>query len=316
MTPVRRLACAFLCASLPATRAVAIKHPPPDDQPAVTTTAARPAASAPTETLAATPVPRRGPLRVAVYDLGTGGDVDARVGRIVTDALVVELRKLQGVSVVSLDEVRALIAHEATRQAAGCVDDSCLAEIADALGVDVVVSGTLSMLGDERILAVRRLSTTEATATATETRRLAPAGGEEFLAALGPVVEKLFADHPLQAGRTRGVDERIALLLNPPPLPVWATVVVGGGAFVAGAGAAVASTALLATQDAFDKAQRAAKDADRSLAGDSLVTLRDDGVALATTTNVLLGATLVLGVTAAVMAPWTDWAGLADDDEP
>jgi hypothetical protein len=331
VTHVLHCARVLLCAALAATDALAVRHPPPveDAIPPTTTTpppqtataptatATAPTATAPTTTTTATArTTRRRPLRVAVYDLGVAGGVDARVGRIVTDALVVELRKLQGVSVVSLDEVRALVAHEANRQATGCDDDGCLAEIADALGVDVLVSGTLSTLGDERVFVVRRLSTTEATATATETRRLVPAAGEEFLAAVGPVVERLFAGHALQAGRVRGVDARVALLLNPPPLPVWATLVVGGGAFVAGAGAAVAATTLYARQDAYDEAQRAAKDAGRSVAGQQLVATRDEGVAWATATNALIGVTLALGVGAAVMAPWTDWGGAGDDVTP
>ena len=321
-----RTAVALLCLALASPRAAAVRHPPAvDDDVAPTTSPASPSPppastslAAPTSasTTSASTTPRRSPLRVAVYDLGVSGDVDARVGRIVTDAFVVELRKLQGVSVVSLDEVRALVAHEATRQAAGCVDDSCLAEVADALGVDVLVTGSLSTLGAERVIVVRRLSTTDATAAATATRNLVPAEGEEFLAAVGPVVAQLFADHPLQAGRARGVDQRIALLLNPPPLPIWTTVAVAAGAFVAGAGAAVTATALSARQDEFHRRQSEAKALDRELAGAQLVAVRNDGVALATSTNVLVGAALVLGVAGAVMAPWTDWAGVADDDAP
>jgi hypothetical protein len=248
-----------------------------------------------------------------VYDLSVGGDVTPRVGRIVTDALVVELRKLQGVSVVSLDEVRALLAHEANRQASGCDDAGCLAEIADALGVDVLVTGALSSVGDERVFALRRLSTTDVTATATETQRLQAAGGEEFLAALGPVVGRLFADKPLQAGRTRGVDDRVALLLNPPPLPSWSTLAVAGGSIVSVTAAAVTASQVVAQQAQYKRLLRDAATGD-GLPGATLVAVRDEGVALAQATNVLWGSALTLGVAAAVMAPWTDWAGRGDDD--
>ncbi|HEY4118516.1 MAG TPA: hypothetical protein VGM56_11710, partial [Byssovorax sp.] len=42
-------------------------------------------------------------LRVAVYDLELSG-VEARVGRVVSDALVTEIRKRQHVSVVGMSE--------------------------------------------------------------------------------------------------------------------------------------------------------------------------------------------------------------------
>ncbi|MBM4281192.1 MAG: hypothetical protein FJ137_10705 [Deltaproteobacteria bacterium] len=266
-------------------------------------------------TTATTATTTRAVLRVAVYDLSVAGDVAPRVGRFVTDALVAELRKRQGLSVVGLDEVRALVAHEAERQRAGCSDDGCLAEIVDALGADVLLTGGLSSLGDERVFALRRLTTTDATATASETLRLRPAGGDEFLAAVGPVVERLFADHPLRAGEQQGVDPRLALRMNPPPLPAGATLAVASLAVTAGATAAVTGWATAVAQERYEDAGAAAVAAGKDgFPGRELATIRDDGVVWATTTNALLGGTLALGVGAGVMAGFTDWAALDSDD--
>src|SRR5207253_3240205 len=87
--------------------------------------------------------------RIAVYDFELSG-IDKRVGRVVTDATVAELRKLQGVSVVGMDEVRAALDMEAQKQLVGCSSESCVAEIAEALGVDGVVIGQLAQVGDEK----------------------------------------------------------------------------------------------------------------------------------------------------------------------
>ena len=75
-----------------------------------------------------------------------------------TAGLVQEIRKLKGVSVIGMDEVRAMLDHEAQRQLAGCEADSdCLAEIAGALGADTLVVGSMARVGDEHVLALRRI---------------------------------------------------------------------------------------------------------------------------------------------------------------
>jgi hypothetical protein len=254
-------------------------------------------------------------LRVAVYDLVVGGDVAPRVGRIVTDAFVAELRKREGLSVVGLDEVRALVAHEAERQRAGCADDGCIAEIADALGADVLVAGGLSTIGDERVLALRRLTTDDATAAAAATLRLRPRGGEEFLAAVGPVVDQLFSDHPLRPGERAGVDPRLALRLNPPPIPAWATLSVGGAAATALAMAAVTGVGLSSTQTAYGKlGDEAVAAGAAGFPGAELAAVRDAGAGWVTATNALLATATVLGTGAAVLAGWTNWSVLTDGE--
>ena len=80
------------------------------------------------------------PLRVAVYKLD-GAGMDPRVMRVVEDSLLAEVRKLQHSSAISMDEVKALLEFEADRQRTGCSDDSCLAEIAEALGADALIVG-------------------------------------------------------------------------------------------------------------------------------------------------------------------------------
>lgn len=51
---------------------------------------------------------RKTPLRIAVYRLESA-DIDERVVRITEASLLEEIRKLQRVSVLSLDEVQALL---------------------------------------------------------------------------------------------------------------------------------------------------------------------------------------------------------------
>jgi hypothetical protein len=245
---------------------------------------------------------------VVVNELERSDDLPERTGRIVADNLVAELRKLGGISVVSMDEVRAMLEMESERQLLGCSEDSssCLAEIADALGADVVLSGGIATLDGARVFSLRRVDQRRAAVTGQVEERLVAAGGEELLAAIGPAIEKLFPELPLKVGASRGVPRERARLLNPPPLPVWSTLAVGGAGLatvVSGAGAlAFANAALASGQKLVDSSREAPVD--------GLLVVEQEQTAA---TFSSLGAGLIAGgvvvVTGAgVMALFTDWS--------
>jgi hypothetical protein len=284
--------------------------PAPATMPAPTTETPTTTAPAP---VAETPsaAPARAVLRVVVTELDRSEDLSERTGRIVADNLVAELRKLGGLSVVSMDEVRAMLELESERQLLGCSDESssCLSEIADALGADVVVSGRIATLDGARVFSLRRLDQRRAAVTGQVEERLVAAGGEEFLAAIGPAIEKLFPDMPLKVGASRGVPRERARLLNPPPLPVWSTIAVGGASvaiLVGSAGALVAANAALGSgQKLVDRS--------RETPIDGLLVVEQEQTAQ---TFSALGVGLavggvVVGAGAGVMALFTDWDNAA-----
>jgi hypothetical protein len=247
-------------------------------------------------------------IRVAVMDLKLSDDVPARTGRIVADNLVAEIRKLQGVTVVSMDELRAMLDVEAQRQTLGCSEnDSCLAEITEALGADVIVTGSVAGIDGARVLSLRRVAQAQAQVTGTVEERLVPAQGEELLAAVGPSVEKLFPELKLRPGMVRGVPAEKALLLNPPPLPVWSTIAVGAVAAVAGASAIGFGVAAQSEADA------AQKEVDGSAAaaipGSGVVDAQTRVDSLALAANVMYVAAGAAAVATGVMLFFTDWTG-------
>lgn len=244
---------------------------------------------------------------MVVTELDRSDDLPERTGRIVADNLVAELRKLGGISVVSMDEVRAMLQMESERQLLGCSDDSsCLSEIADALGADVVVSGGIATLDGARVFSLRRVDQRRAVVTGQVEERLVAAGGEELLAAIGPAIEKLFPEVSLKAGSTRGVPRERARLLNPPPLPVWSTVTVGG----AGVAIVVGSAgALVAGNAAFASAQKLVDSSVASPVDGVLVVQQEQTAATFSTLGVgLVVAGVVIGAGAGVMALFTDWS--------
>jgi hypothetical protein len=253
------------------------------------------------------------PIRVALYDYELNG-VDARIGELVTASTLVELRKLQRVSVIGMAEIAAMLDLEAQKQLVGCdEDESCLAEIAGALGVDVLVVGTLAKVGDEHILGMRRIDQRKAQVAGSLSRRLVAEDGEEFLAALGPAVDELFGEYPLREGETRGVDDEVALRLNPPPVPQWAFWSVAGSAAGVSALAAAVGTLNLLVVGQFngwmDQAQQQKVDWSR------VAPLQASANVTAAGTWGLLVTGLALAGTAGVMSPWVDWRGYGDADQ-
>lgn len=252
-------------------------------------------------------------IRVAVYDFELS-DVDPQVGRIVTDSVLAELRKLQRVSVIGMEEVQAMLDHEAQKQLMGCEsDESCLADIAGALGVDVLVTGSLARLNDAHIFTMKRIDQTKAKVAGTVNRRLKAGTGEEFLAAIGPAVETLFPDFPLRQGRKRGVPQEVALRLNPPPLQPWVFWSALGTAAVA-----TSISAMLGGLSAFfytDYQRYLERGKTERLDGPTLtakaaLTNRTSVAALTT-----LGVSATLWAATGVTALFVDWQGYGDGGE-
>jgi hypothetical protein len=275
-------------------------------------TVSAPAAAAPTSSSAE--ADKKKFKRIAVYELDTGGLGDAttgpRTGRVVTEALLAELRKREGLSVVGTDEIKAMLDHEANRQLAGCnVDAGCLAEIAGALGADIVVIGSLARVGEESLFGLRRIEQKTAQVAAQQTKHLKPADGEEFIAAVGPVVHEMFGDFPLRKGEREGAPPELALRVHPPPLPPWAFWSTAAGGGVLALTAATAGAFNLASLSSYnsDLAQKPTVDGGQ---------LRRDGDVVDATAWGFYGAiagAAVVGAAAGVAALFTDWWGYGDD---
>lgn len=286
----------------PAPAALATEATPP--LPPTTAPPTAPPATTPTPP--ATTRPRL--VRVVVQDVVVA-DGDLRLQRIFTASLVTEVRKIDGVSVVGMDEVRALLDQAANAQMAGCSEEGCLAELGDALGANIVVTASLSRLADDSLVSFRRLDVSTATPTGVD-RRFARGDGTEFLAVIGPAVAELFPERPLRAGVVRGVDQEAALLLNPPPLPpwlFWTTSVAASASLLTGAGAGVVSRLFT------DSAQRRTDDSvSGAVAAIDVKRDFDTASQSAVVANSFFVAGAALAVGSVGVWFFTDFAGRAD----
>jgi hypothetical protein len=243
---------------------------------------------------------------VAVLEPRAAGDVPARPLAAFGQALVPEIRKVEGVSAIGMAEIRDMLGFERQRRILGCeADEACLAEIAGALGVDELVTADLVLDKATYSLTLKRIDIRRARVLQSETRRFDRRDGEELLSIVGPAVAFLFPDRPLREGKTRGVPREAIRRLNPPPLPTWATLTMGGAAAAALAGAGVAQALASNAHGEYDRLAQQSRTAvvpagDLAAAGRRVRSLEG-------TRNALLVAGAAAGVATGVAAFFTDW---------
>jgi hypothetical protein len=96
---------------------------------------------------AAQPGPAGRKVRVLVLQPEAKTAKSKPVADAVAGLIPVELAPVTSFDVLSTADVQQMIELEAEKAAMGCADNSCLAELAGALGADLVVYGDVSQLG-------------------------------------------------------------------------------------------------------------------------------------------------------------------------
>ena len=254
------------------------------------------------------PPPGARALRVAVPDSKVQGALPPRQLILVEEALLAELRKVEGVSAIGMGEIREMLSLEYQRQMMGCSDgEACLAEIGGALGTDEVLASTVVVEEKTVTFTLKRINMKGAKVIGSETRRLVRANGEELLGAIGPLIQAIYPERGLRAGRTRGVSKEVALRLNPPPLPRWVFIATASAAVLAvGAGAVYGSLSNDARQQYTDLAQSSVTS---PVSGAQLHDLEATVSSRASTANLCFLAAGSLAVVAGVEVFFTDWHG-------
>lgn len=254
------------------------------------------------------------PLRVAVYTLEAKGQegIPQRTADLVTDSLVAEVRKLQRISTIGMSEIQDMLSHAEAQRMLGCEADACLIEIGGALGVDLILTGSLGQLGESNLLNLRLIDVSSMEVAGRVNRRLKGGDGEEFLEAVGPAVQELFPEHALRPGFRRGAAPEMARRLNPPPLsPVWFWV-TSGAAVTLAAGGIGFGLATRASQDDWDELAQRSRDPNSGVSSDELARVQDRLESRAAWANGLLLLAGVVAAGAGVEALYTDWQGYGE----
>jgi hypothetical protein len=190
------------------------------------------AAAPPAESPRAAPAaakPRR--TKVAVSELEAGVRADPKVSHLVTTLITAELRRRPALTVTSQDDIKALLGYERQKALLGCTDASCLAEIGGALGVDQMVTGSLSGFGDSLVLVVRVVDVHKGLVLRDATRRLPAAAENALLDAIPGLAAELYPS-ALPAAATAAISPVATVQASPSrsSAPWW---LVGTGAVVA-----------------------------------------------------------------------------------
>lgn len=130
--------------------------------------------------------------------------IDERLGAVFLDRFVTQLGKGGGVSVLTQRDVEQVMGMERQRQLAGCSDSGCLAELVGALGVDVLLTGSLAKTGSGYTVTLRARRALDGAELTSESARV---GDDEelqdWLDAQAPVLARRLtstADGPAPAG--------------------------------------------------------------------------------------------------------------------
>jgi hypothetical protein len=243
--------------------------------------------------------------RVGVPEPSVVGEVSPRELAVLSQALVTEVRKLDGIAAIGVAEIREMLALEYRRQMLGCSqDENCLAEIAGALGVNELISSELVVQGNTSTFSLSRIDMRTTKVVAAAQKRLARRkAGEEVLGAVGEMVATVYKDRSLRAGEQRGVAPEVARWLNPPPLGRWVFFTTAGAAAAAAAGGAIYASNADSTRGSYN----ALATGGGTVSGSELTRLHDLADKQQRNATILFGLAGALVAAAGVEAFFTDW---------
>ncbi len=129
---------------------------------------------------------------LAVLDITAGKLLTEEQRRILTKLVAAELQRHGVERVIGTDDIKALLSLDKLKQLTGCNDESCLAEVGGALGVEWLVAGSIGQLGGRYVLELRLMNVQ----TVTVARRTTHSGStlERLLDVIPEMAEELVAD--------------------------------------------------------------------------------------------------------------------------
>lgn len=132
---------------------------------------------------------------IAVLPLEVGPGVDAKLAEVVTTGLVQEIERRAHTDVIATKDIQTALGFERQRQLVGCSnEESCLAELAGALGTRLLVSGSLARVGESYVFSAQLFDLTASRVARRFQHRVKASSPEAFLDAVPIAAEALFPD--------------------------------------------------------------------------------------------------------------------------
>jgi len=94
--------------------------------------------------------------KIAVLELRVDSGLDAAIAKTLDEVLLNAFHESGALDVLGSSDIATMLTLEEQRvQLTGCADDSCLAEIGGALGVQLLASASVGAVGEQFILSVK-----------------------------------------------------------------------------------------------------------------------------------------------------------------
>jgi len=104
-----------------------------------------------------------GRLALALISVTRGNGFDDRTANTIEEVLLAALDRTAHFRVIGRTDINALLTLENQKEAVGCSDSSCMAQIAGALGVDLVATADVGRLGTTTVISLKVLNVGSAT---------------------------------------------------------------------------------------------------------------------------------------------------------
>ncbi len=130
--------------------------------------------------------------KVAVMDLKDNG-VGADVAALLTGQVAHALSRIGLFEVISREDIRNLLAHEADRNLLGCGDDDCLLNLGGVLNAQFVVAGSAGRVGERWVIGLQLLDI-EQKKVARRVERDFSGGHERLLSECAVAAQQVVAD--------------------------------------------------------------------------------------------------------------------------
>ncbi|MFH1807580.1 MAG: hypothetical protein ABIJ09_02455 [Pseudomonadota bacterium] len=112
--------------------------------------------------------------KLAIMNLRGVKGVDEDLTQVVAQYLATKINATERYSVITRDDVKSMLQHEQLKMEVGCDEEaSCLAELGGALGVDLMVSGTLAVMGTDVLVNLVVIDVRKATVVRREAEKIA-----------------------------------------------------------------------------------------------------------------------------------------------
>jgi hypothetical protein len=176
--------------------------------------------------------PNAEPIKIAVPPLKLIG-LDEKLADFYTGHLAQQL-SFQGVRTITSAEIAALLGLDRQRALLGCHDDHCTANITDALGVDGVLTGSVTRLDKSFQLDVKVLKTGDGTPLASASA--SSDDNDRLVGTFVVIAQQLAKQLASKLQRELKTDASVELVQGPSTVKrlSWAPLAVGGAAAITG----------------------------------------------------------------------------------